>query len=105
MISLTIIVIVFGIGLSVLNNLIRTENMHDQFEGNILIVKYFENVTDTTGPHNFNNRGFQVERAFYPYEQDSNLVEMVVKVYDKNNKLITKQKEILFLSNSSVNDK
>ena len=75
--------------------------MHTQFEANILIEKYFENVTDTLDPNNFTDKGFQVERTFLPYQQDSTLFIMAIKVYDKNNKLITKQKEILYLNNPS----
>lgn len=104
-ISFTIIIIVFGIALSVLNNLMRTENMHTRFEANILIEKYFENVTDTLGPNNITYKGFHVERTFLPYQQDTNLFILAIKVYDRNNKLITKQKEILYLNNLSTINK
>ena len=97
MIALTIIVIVFGIGLLVMNNVLRTENMHEQLKGNILIGKYFNNVKDTLGPDLYHDQGFDVERAFYPYSKDNRLTVMVVKVYDPNKKLITEQKEIMFL--------
>jgi len=95
-IALSIIVFVFGIALLVLNNLMRVENIHVQFKGNLLVEKYFDHVTDTTEQHIYENDGFVVERTFYPHPDDSSLMIMVVKVFDSNKKKIAQQKEILF---------
>jgi len=98
MVALTIIVIVFGIGLSVLNNVMRSEKMYLHFKADVLIEKYFYDVTDTTGQNKFMDNGFRVERSFHPYPKDPALTILEVKVLSANNKLIEKQKQIVFMN-------
>jgi hypothetical protein len=97
-IAMSIILFVFSIALLVFTNIIRSENQRLDFKGNMLLEEYF--VLNQPADDHYEDTydelpQLHIERLYYPYSSDNELMLMQVNIIGLNGKLIASQKEII----------
>lgn len=99
MVAMTLIVVSFGIGMSIHLNVLNGSQVEQKTQAHALLVNVLEGSRKTMSfeEETIEEGGMLVTKAFSPYPGFQNAYLLELKAFDGNSNFITEVKEVIYL--------